>query len=47
MNALIAIAAPYFERLTDPRQGREANDSYGLMFHSLMRDDPTSAGAVG
>jgi hypothetical protein len=43
MNALLAVAADFFEHLTDPSRGRDVNESYGLRFHMLMRDDPEAA----
>jgi hypothetical protein len=43
MNALLAIAADFFEHLTDPSFGREANDSYSLKFHVLMDNDAEAA----
>jgi hypothetical protein len=39
MNALLAIAADFFEHLTDPAFGREANDDYSLKFQVLMDND--------
>jgi hypothetical protein len=43
MNALLAIAADFFEHLTDPAFGREANDNYSLKFHVLMDNDSEAA----
>ena len=43
MNALLAIAADFFEHLTDPAFGREANDHYALKFQVLMGNDPEAA----
>jgi hypothetical protein len=43
MNALLAIAADFFEHLTDPAFGREANDHYSLKFQVLMDNDAQAA----
>lgn len=43
MNALLAIAADFFEHLTDPAFGREANDDYSLKFQVLMDNDAEAA----
>jgi hypothetical protein len=43
MNALLAIAADFFDHLTDPAFGREANDNYSLKFQVLMDNDSEAA----
>ena len=43
MNALLAIAADFFEHLTDPAFGRDANDDYALKLQVLMGNDADAA----
>jgi hypothetical protein len=43
MNALLAIAADFFEHLTNPAFGREANDDYSLKFQVLIDNDAQAA----
>src|SRR5580658_9410136 len=43
MNALLAIAAYFFEHLTNPAFGREANDDYSLKFQVLVDNDAQAA----
>jgi hypothetical protein len=43
MSGLLGIAADFFEHLTDPAFGREANDYYSLKFQVLMGNDAEAA----
>lgn len=43
MNAELAMAADFLERIADPRQGREVNEAYELRLGVLMDGDPAAA----
>jgi hypothetical protein len=46
MNGLLAIAAAFLDRITNPRYGTDVNDSYTLRFNQLLSEDTEFARAI-